>query len=113
MERAALYEQADRRIDQMMENGFLDEVRCLLNRGYDPSLPSMSGLGYAQLAAHLLDYIPLDQAVASTKHATHDYIRRQYTWFRGHDRGIVWHNVPEIELKQVTNTILQWIENQR
>lgn len=113
MERDALYKQADQRVDQMMEHGFLDEVRRLLDQGYDRSLPSMSGLGYAQLAAHLLDQISLDQAIARTKHATHDFIRRQYTWFRGHDRGILWHNMQEIELKRLINTTFRWIQNHR
>jgi tRNA dimethylallyltransferase len=112
MERDALYKRADKRVDRMMELGFLDEVHFLLDQGYDRSLPSMSGLGYVQLAAHLLDQVPLDQVVARTKHATHDFIRRQYTWFRGHDRGIVWHNVQEIEVKRLISTIVHWIQNQ-
>ena len=113
MERDVLYKRADQRVDQMMEHGFLDEVRRLLNQGYDRSLPSMSGLGYAQLSAHLLDNVPLDQAIARTKHVTHDFIRRQYTWFRGHDRGIVWHNVQEIELKRLIDVTRRWIQNRR
>ncbi len=113
MERAALYQRADNRVDQMMDQGFLDEVRCLLDMGYDRSLPSMSGLGYAQLAAHLLDHVPLDHVIASTKHATHDFIRRQYTWFRGHDRGIVWHNIQQLDLKRLINATERWILEHR
>jgi tRNA dimethylallyltransferase len=110
MERDALYQRADIRVDQMMEQGFLEEVRRLLDMGYERSLPSMSGLGYAQLAAHILDHVPLDQAVASTKHATHDFIRRQYTWFRGHDRGVVWHNIQQIDLKQLISASQRWLQ---
>jgi tRNA dimethylallyltransferase len=113
MAREALYKQADQRVDQMMKQGFLDEVRRLLDMGFDRSLPSTSGLGYAQLAGHILDHVPLDHAIANTKHATHDFIRRQYTWFRGHDRGIVWHNAGEIELKRMIDTTLRWIQNHR
>jgi tRNA dimethylallyltransferase len=101
MEREALYQQADRRVDEMMEQGFLDEVRNLLGMGYDRSLPSMTGLGYAQLAAHLLDGMPLADAVNTTKNATHDFIRRQYTWFRGHDSGILWHNIQDVRLEKL------------
>ncbi len=90
LERDALYARADRRIEQMMAAGFLDEVRGLLARGVDRRLPSMSALGYRQLCAHLLDDLPLADALEQTRFATHDFIRRQYTWFRGHDRGIMW-----------------------
>lgn len=92
MERDDLYRQADTRIDVMMQEGFLEEVKRLLDAGYNRKLPSMSGLGYAELSTHLLDQIPLTEAVILTKNNTHDFIRRQYTWFRGHDPGILWHN---------------------
>ncbi len=112
MEREALYTQADRRVDDMMQQGFLDEVHHLLEMGYGRSLPSMSGLGYAQLAAHLLNGVALDEAVTLTKHATHDFIRRQFTWFRGHDNGILWHNIGETDPQQLAATIVRWIEEQ-
>jgi tRNA dimethylallyltransferase len=70
----------------------------------------MSGLGYAQLAAHLLDGVPLDKAIPATKHATHDFIRRQYTWFRGHDKGVVWHNVQKIDARRMIEATQRWIE---
>jgi tRNA dimethylallyltransferase len=90
LDREALYARADRRIGQMMEAGFLDEVRGLLAQGYDRHLPSLSALGYRELCAHLLDGVPLDAAIEQTRFATHDFIRRQYTWFRGHDRDVRW-----------------------
>ncbi len=112
LERDALYQQADARVDQMMAEGFLDEVRGLLDRGYSRKLPSMSGLGYAQLAAHLLDDLPLDEAITLTKHATHDFIRRQYTWFRGHDSGILWHNRQQLDLPALINSTAAWLREQ-
>lgn len=109
MERARLTERADYRIDEMMEKGFLGEVRGLLEMGYHRKLPSMSGLGYRQLAAHLLDGIPLDETITATKNDTHDFIRRQYTWFRGHDSGIIWHDVEALDraalVKELTDAI--------
>jgi tRNA dimethylallyltransferase len=111
LEREALYARADQRVDAMLEAGFLDEVRSLLEQGYDRRLPSMSGLGYAQLAAHLLDGIPLAEAVLKTKHDTHDFIRRQYTWFRGHDPGILWHNSTDTgeESQPIVMDALRWM----
>jgi tRNA dimethylallyltransferase len=93
MERDRLLARADARLDEMLANGFLDEVRRMLDMGYSRDLPSMSGLGYRELAAHLLDGLPLSEAIEATRIATRDFIRRQYTWFRGHDRGILWHNI--------------------
>ncbi len=110
MERARLYQQADTRLDQMMEQGFVEEVRNLLNRGYDRRLPSMSGLGYAQIAAHLEDAISLDDAVKATQTATHDFIRRQMTWFRGHDTGIHWYDVEKLNLAEIITASTGWLE---
>ena len=107
IERLLLYEHADARVDQMMAAGFLAEVQRLLDMGYDRKLPSLSGLGYSQLAAHLLDDYPLNQAVEDTKIATHDFIRRQLTWFRNHDNGILWHNVEHSET--IIDICAKWI----
>ncbi len=112
LDRELLYQRADKRVDGMMENGFLDEVRTLLDRGYQRQLPSMSGLGYAQLVAHWLDGLPLSNAIADAKHATHDFIRRQYTWFRGHDSGILWHNRDTMNKTQLVESTSRWIYKQ-
>ncbi|MBL8156211.1 MAG: tRNA (adenosine(37)-N6)-dimethylallyltransferase MiaA [Anaerolineae bacterium] len=112
LDRAALYERADQRVDEMIHSGLVEEVRGLLKRGYDRKLPSMSGIGYQQICEHLLDGIELEKAIASTKNATHDFIRRQYTWFRGHDPGILWHNSSSIESSQIVTLVERWLEGQ-
>ena len=110
LERDRLYQRADQRFEQMMQQGFLDEVRYLLDLGYNRTLPSMSGLGYRELAAHLLDSLPLDEAIASAKNATHDFIRRQITWFRGHDSGIQWHDAETLNVAQFIDDCQRWLE---
>jgi tRNA dimethylallyltransferase len=112
LDREVLYKRADLRVDIMMQEGFLEEVRCLLEMGYNRNLPSMSGLGYAQLAAHLLDEVPLKEAVTNTKNATHDFIRRQYTWFKGHDHSILWHNIDQINRTELIEATMVWINEQ-
>ena len=97
LERTALFQRVDKRLEAMIDAGFVEEVRALLQAGYSRDLPSMSGLGYRELSAHLLDDLPLDEAVQSAKYATHDFIRRQLTWFRGHDGGIRWHDTASIQ----------------
>lgn len=72
------------RVDRMMADGFLDEVRALRANGYT-NARSMQALGYKQLGQHLDGNLILDAAVAETKTATVAYARRQRTWFRRED----------------------------
>jgi len=111
MNRERLYARADRRLEDMMRAGFLEEVSALLAAGYDPHLPSMSGLGYRQLAAHLRGECSLEAALAATKRANRDFIRRQYTWFRGHDDGIHWFDVEETPAETLVEMIRDWLEH--
>lgn len=109
MDREQLYARADQRVLDMIADGFLDEVHALLDKGYDRRLPSMSGLGYAQLAGHLLDGVLLDEAVRATQIATHKFIRRQDTWFRGHDHAIMWHNVDSTPRDDLIERAARWL----
>ncbi len=109
MERERLYAQADRRVEQMMVRGFVNEVQGLLDRGYAHTLPSMSSLGYRELSDHLFNNTPLAEAIELTQHATHDFIRRQYTWFRGHDSGILWHNQDDSTINTIMESCLRWL----
>lgn len=109
LERGALYQRADRRLGAMIDAGLVDEVRGLLQAGYTRELPSMSGLGYRQLAAHLLDDLPLPEAIRATQTATHDFIRRQLTWFRGHDRGIRWHDAADLQPAALLAGLRAWL----
>ena len=89
-ERAGLYQRIDRRVDSMMAAGLLREVRGLVARGYDYSLPSMSGLGYRQIGMYLRGEVGLDEAVQLIKRHTRRFVRQQYNWFRLSDEGIRW-----------------------
>lgn len=106
MEREQLYDRADQRIDHMIEVGLVEEVRRLLEMGYDPKLPALSGVGYAQIIEYLLGDVTLDEAIENTKNMTHDFIRRQYTWLRGHDNGILWHNVGDTTISDLIQICL-------
>ena len=88
--RQELYERIDARVDSMMEAGLVEEVRGLLSMGYDPSLASMSGIGYKQVCQHLAGDLDLATAVARIKTSTHRLARQQYTWFRLDDGRIRW-----------------------
>lgn len=79
--RQDLYVRIDQRIDRQLEEGLLQEVKSLFSQ-YDPHLPSLTSLGYADLAACLKGEIPLEQGIDSFKRHTRNYAKRQLTWFR-------------------------------
>jgi tRNA dimethylallyltransferase len=92
MDRSTLHGVADRRIDEQMRMGLVEEAETLLRMGYTASLPSLDGLGYRQMIRFAQGEVPLEDAVAEYKSATHQYIRRQLTWFR-RDPRIEWVDV--------------------
>lgn len=71
-----------KRVRRMVEDGVLEEVRALLDRGYGADAPGMTGTGYRELARHLAGDITLDEALALVERSTRRYARRQRTWFR-------------------------------
>ncbi len=90
MEREALYERIDARIEDMVAHGLVQEVQSLLDRGYTWDLPAMSSLGYVQLKDHLADTGSPEEGVALIKRETRRFIRQQYNWFRLTDAHILW-----------------------
>jgi len=89
-DRAALYEMVDRRVDEMMERGLVNEVEKIRKMGYDFTLPSLSGIGYRQVAQYLKGEMILPDAVRKIKTETHRFIRHQYAWFKLTDEKIHW-----------------------
>lgn len=109
LERSALYRRIDARVDEMIESGWIDEVRGLLDRGYAPDLPSMSSLGYRELVQYLHGELPLDEAITRIKYSTHRFARRQYTWFKPTDERIQWFEASEgLEIPE--EAVKQWLK---
>jgi tRNA dimethylallyltransferase len=88
--RPLLYARVDKRIDIMIEQGLVQEVRGLVDRGYAFDLPSMTGLGYREIGAHVRGEISLEEAVMLLKRNTRKFIRHQANWFRPADPRIRW-----------------------
>ena len=80
--RMQLYQRIEARIDKMLSDGWLDEVRLLLGSGCTPESPGMRAIGYRDLAAHLAGEMSLSEARAAAVRATRQYAKRQLTWFR-------------------------------
>ena len=96
MPREKLYESIDLRVDRMMAQGLLDEVKGLKAKGYDRKLPAMQAIGYAQLLSYLDEEVALDTAVEAIKRATRQFAKRQLTWFR-RDERIRWFDCENYE----------------
>ena len=99
MERALLYERIHKRVDQMMEQGLLDEVKKLKEMGYGRSLVSMQGIGYKELYAHLEGELTLAEAVELIKKETRHFAKRQLTWFR-REKNVHWINYEDFDMDQ-------------
>ncbi|MBN2004540.1 MAG: tRNA (adenosine(37)-N6)-dimethylallyltransferase MiaA [Anaerolineae bacterium] len=105
LERSALYARADARVEAMMATGLPVEVENLLARGYGWELPSMSGLGYGQFRPFFAGQATLAEVAERIKLDTHDFIRRQYAWFRPNAPDIHWlsgdANAPQAALRML------------
>jgi len=88
--RDELYRRIDARVDAMFVGGFLDEVHRLLDMGYPRELPSMSSIGYKEVAEHLAGERGLASAIEGTKTGTHRLARHQHAWFKQSDGRIKW-----------------------
>lgn len=97
--RENLYRRIDLRVDQMMEEGLLDEVRRLRANGLSSSCVSMQGLGYKQLLEYLDGKWTLEEAVEQIKVQTRHFAKRQLTWFR-REKDAVWINADEFSSQE-------------
>jgi tRNA dimethylallyltransferase len=88
-DRSSLYDRIDRRVDEMIREGFLEEVKHLLGMGYSETLKSMQAIGYR----HMVDFIKgsqsWDETIRTIKRDTRRFAKRQLTWFRA-DSEIIW-----------------------
>ena len=88
-DRQILYDRINKRVDIMLEDGLLDEVKGLMERGYTTALNSMKAIGYKELIAYFNGGTSLDEAVELIKQSSRRYAKRQLTWFR-RDKRIIW-----------------------
>ncbi|MDY4921189.1 MAG: tRNA (adenosine(37)-N6)-dimethylallyltransferase MiaA [Phascolarctobacterium sp.] len=82
MERSALYERINKRVDLMLAAGLEQEVRSLLERGVSPECQSMQSIGYRQMVWYLNGSMSYDEAVDKLKQATRNFAKRQITWYK-------------------------------
>lgn len=107
-DRQELYERINLRVDEMVNNGLLEEVADLLQQGYSRDLTAMQGLGYKEIAAYLAGECTLDKAIEILKRDTRHFAKRQLTWFRN-DSQIKWFDLTAFSEKEIIEQILNYI----
>ncbi|WP_066496967.1 tRNA (adenosine(37)-N6)-dimethylallyltransferase MiaA [Abyssisolibacter fermentans] len=105
MDRKKLYDRINIRVDMMIKEGLIDEVKELLNKGYNKNSTALQGLGYKEIIAYLEGKYSLDEAIEILKRDTRRFAKRQLTWFR-RDERINWVNVDDyISKKDIVDYI--------
>ncbi len=107
-DREILYRRIEERVDEMIEIGLVEEVKRILDNGYDKNLNSLNTVGYKEIISFLDNEITLDRAIELIKRNTRRYAKRQLTWFKADER-IKWYNVSSQE--DIDDLILQLIKD--
>jgi tRNA dimethylallyltransferase len=106
-DRKILYNYIENRVDEMIELGFVEEVKNILNLGYSKSLNALNTVGYKEIINYLDNNISLDRAIELIKRNTRRYAKRQMTWFNA-DKRIEWHKINQTkDLTKLTEQILK------
>lgn len=103
-DRDKLYARINARVDIMMKDGLLNEVKSLMEKGYTKELNSMKAIGYKELIDYFNGKTTLDEAVELIKQGSRRYAKRQLTWFR-RDKRIIWLDAEEDILNKAYNKV--------
>ena len=106
-QREELYDLINRRCDQMIEAGLIDEVKGLLARGYSFDLKPLRSVGYGHMGLFLMGQMSQEQAVFLMKRDTRRLAKRQLTWFRG-DPEVRWFH-PALERAKITAVVEEFL----
>jgi tRNA dimethylallyltransferase len=104
--RSELYQRIDLRIENMIEQGMIDEVEQLLKQGYTMDMPSFSAIGYREIAAFIQGQLTLDEAISLMKRYTRQYVRRQSNWFKKTDPSIRWFDIGDNTVTEIKDYII-------
>lgn len=105
MDREALYDQINQRVDTMVQNGLVEEVKHLYERGYEHT-QAMKAIGYKELIPYIKGETDLNTAVELLKRNSRRYAKRQYTWFKN-QMNIHWYDVTNAKYDKIVDSILK------
>jgi len=104
-DREWIYKNCDLRVDYMLENGAVEEVRHLLNKNYSENSPIMKAIGVDEITSFLNSDITLDRAIELIKFKTHQYAKRQITWIN--NQMISWNSINTQYSNKIINEIIK------
>lgn len=104
LDRQILYDKINLRVDKMIKDGLVDEVKSLLDRGYSENLVSMQGLGYKELVPFIKNEVSIEKAIEELKKRTRHFAKRQFTWFK-HQCDGTWFDVSSLNIEKVLKSI--------
>ena len=108
LDRQELYQRVHIRMQQMLEDGLIEEIRGLLDSGVTFRDQAMQGIGYKEFEAYFNGTSTLEECLAEAEKHTRQFIKRQYTWFN-HQLPVSWHDPKEKE--EIIEEIRQWLKN--
>lgn len=110
-ERAHLYERINARVDEMIQQGLVEEVRALKERGCTKDMVSMQGLGYKEILEYLEGEYTLEDAIYRLKRDTRHFAKRQITWFK-REKDVIWVDKREFNYdeKKILDTMLEQLK---
>lgn len=112
-DRNILYQKIDRRVDEMMAAGLVEEVKKLLSMGYKKNLVSMQGLGYKEIISYLEGKCSLEEAVYCLKRNTRHFAKRQLTWFKREKEVCFIEKTKEQEEEKILKKILEELRKKK
>ena len=104
IDRKMLYERIEKRVDQMLKAGLVDEVRNLIKEGYDDKLSSMQAIGYKEVAEHLRGKYSYEEMVNILKQNTRNFAKRQMTWFRRF-KNVNWIDIEKLNIDDIIRLV--------
>jgi len=111
-DRTELYHRIDARVDRMIEQGLVEEVKRLGSMEYDFDLPAMSGIGYKQIGQYLKGELTPEAAIQQIKFETHRFVRHQYNWFRLTDKRIQWFDIQSEVEAEISKLVAGFIKGE-
>ncbi|MDR1774226.1 MAG: tRNA (adenosine(37)-N6)-dimethylallyltransferase MiaA [Clostridioides sp.] len=108
-DRQKLYDRINLRVDLMLKNGLVDEVKELLELGYDKNMISMQGIGYKEIIKYLEGEYTFDEAVEIIKRDSRRYAKRQITWFKRY-KDAKWFDLDELSKEELENKVVKYVE---
>jgi tRNA dimethylallyltransferase len=106
-EKDKLYPRINKRVDEMLNAGWADEVKHILSLGYSEELKPFTGIGYREILLYIKSLISHEDMVNNIKMHTRNYAKRQTTWF-SKEKDVVWYEYPE-DIENIKKTVSEFL----